>query len=340
MSGEERKESVRINPFLVQWDERVAVTKEQQLKLQNEYGHYYDSRYEKYRVTGQTLVQKIWEKHGESTLGQILERIEIFNLETQICLLGISTTDDVGYLLEFLGPLGSFVISSEEQEMRRLNPNRDIIMQNDSYNRIVIGMLRKKFPNQDLAEFEAELPPSPGKGNIYWEPINVMTIALERGPQEMLSIFEFIPPEELFLGNFEKRLEIERRVRETGCQPAEREFCYRGEVQGVGFRDFCGGIAKIWGVTGFARNEDDGSVTLVLQGYPEILDAYREYFQGIKEKMRERYPKETFIGERGIGEGKGIIGFYSLYTGQTVESVLNKKKERKKSFWERLLGRK
>lgn len=323
-----------IDSFQTQWDERVTLSKENQARPEYGYGHYYDSNYEKYRAAGQTLIQKVWEKHGELTLGQILVGIQIFNLETQICLLEIGATDDASYLLE---SLGSFVISDDEQEWRRVNPNRDILMQAESYHKIVIDMLRQKFPNQDLAEFEAKLPPPIRKGYIYWEPTSVMTIALKRGPQEMLSIFEFIPPKELSLSNFDKRLEIERRVRETDCQPVEREFSYWGEVQGVNFRSFCDSMAGIWGVTGFARNEYNGSVTVVLQGYPEILDAYREYFQEESKRRRERQPSETFIGEREINEGGRITGFHSLYAGETVESVLHKKTARqKRGFWKRL----
>ncbi len=41
---------------------------------------------------------------------------------------------------------------------------------------------------------------------------------------------------------------------------------YRGHVQGVGFRATCVTIAGHWTLTGFVRNEPDGSVSLEVQG--------------------------------------------------------------------------
>lgn len=45
-----------------------------------------------------------------------------------------------------------------------------------------------------------------------------------------------------------------------------RRISYRGNVQGVGFRATARGIAKDWPVTGWVRNEPDGTVTLEVQG--------------------------------------------------------------------------
>ena len=49
---------------------------------------------------------------------------------------------------------------------------------------------------------------------------------------------------------------------------------FRGEVQGVGFRWTSQRIAGALGLTGWVRNEDDGSVTLVLQGSQDQLGAF------------------------------------------------------------------
>lgn len=45
-----------------------------------------------------------------------------------------------------------------------------------------------------------------------------------------------------------------------------------GRVQGVGFRVFIRNSAKILGVTGWAKNMEDGSVTMELQGEPQTLE--------------------------------------------------------------------
>lgn len=53
-----------------------------------------------------------------------------------------------------------------------------------------------------------------------------------------------------------------------------RRYRYVGQVQGVGFRWTSQRIAGSLGLAGWVRNEDDGSVTLVLQGTQDQLGAF------------------------------------------------------------------
>ncbi len=68
--------------------------------------------------------------------------------------------------------------------------------------------------------------------------------------------------------------EPEAVVNESGEALIRRRYRYVGQVQGVGFRWTSQRIAMSLGVTGWVRNEDDGSVTLVLQGTQEQLGAF------------------------------------------------------------------
>lgn len=52
-----------------------------------------------------------------------------------------------------------------------------------------------------------------------------------------------------------------------------------GRVQGVGFRNFTRTRARRLGVTGWVRNERDGSVRLEAEGDREALDALVEAIQ-------------------------------------------------------------
>jgi len=49
-----------------------------------------------------------------------------------------------------------------------------------------------------------------------------------------------------------------------------------GRVQGVGYRYFALRQAELLGVTGFARNQPDGSVEVVAEGLEDSLSALEE----------------------------------------------------------------
>jgi acylphosphatase len=50
-----------------------------------------------------------------------------------------------------------------------------------------------------------------------------------------------------------------------------------GTVQGVRFRDYVQVSATALGLTGFVRNNNDGSVTVVAHGLPDELKSFVEY---------------------------------------------------------------
>jgi acylphosphatase len=50
-----------------------------------------------------------------------------------------------------------------------------------------------------------------------------------------------------------------------------------GQVQGVNYRDYIQVSAGQLGLTGFVRNNRDGSVLVVAQGLPEDLKLFVEY---------------------------------------------------------------
>jgi acylphosphatase len=62
----------------------------------------------------------------------------------------------------------------------------------------------------------------------------------------------------------------------TERTPVEaRRFLVRGRVQGVGFRWFVEREAQILGITGWVRNNEDGSVEVLAVGTPEQLAGLR-----------------------------------------------------------------
>ena len=55
-------------------------------------------------------------------------------------------------------------------------------------------------------------------------------------------------------------------------QKIREAISFYGRVQGVGFRYKLGYLAQMYSVTGWARNEYDGSVSTELQGLEEDID--------------------------------------------------------------------
>lgn len=105
----------------------------------------------------------------------------------------------------------------------------------------------------------------------------IIGLAKEKGPNYVLNALKLIPPKQVSARNFEQRLAIEKRLRGRPEQKIERVIRVTGDIQGVGFREFCKKRAFTWGITsGFARNEPDDSVTILVQGYPSILDTFLE----------------------------------------------------------------
>ncbi len=56
-----------------------------------------------------------------------------------------------------------------------------------------------------------------------------------------------------------------------------KRYVVQGRVQGVGFRYFAEGVAEEVGVTGYARNLDDGSVEVYAVGTSDQLSALAGY---------------------------------------------------------------
>ncbi len=63
--------------------------------------------------------------------------------------------------------------------------------------------------------------------------------------------------------------------RPVNDEPSSRLFLIRGRVQGVGFRHFAWRTAVEFGIRGWVRNREDGSVEVAAWGSEDQLDALR-----------------------------------------------------------------
>ena len=86
-----------------------------------------------------------------------------------------------------------------------------------------------------------------------------------------------------------------------------KHVVFYGTVQGVGFRYTAYHLANLLGLTGWARNEDDGSVTCELQG---SRDAIQEFMNRIG---NQRFIEITDKEESNIKVLKEERSFRVLY---------------------------
>lgn len=73
----------------------------------------------------------------------------------------------------------------------------------------------------------------------------------------------------------------ERIKRELPPGTIRKEFHFEGNVQNIGFRFEVQSHAKPLGITGYAKNNDDGTVTAQLQGNLEDIDRVISDLQNI-----------------------------------------------------------
>lgn len=73
----------------------------------------------------------------------------------------------------------------------------------------------------------------------------------------------------------------EKVKRELPPGTIRKEFHFEGNVQNIGFRFEVQSHAKPLGITGYAKNNDDGSVTAQLQGSLEDINRVISYLHNI-----------------------------------------------------------
>ncbi len=64
-------------------------------------------------------------------------------------------------------------------------------------------------------------------------------------------------------------------------QPVRRRYCFFGMVQGVGFRYEAMRVADQLGLTGWTRNNSDGTVTVEIEGDSGYIDEFLRVMQAV-----------------------------------------------------------
>ena len=90
---------------------------------------------------------------------------------------------------------------------------------------------------------------------------------------------------------------MERDASQAATEPGARRRIavhFTGQVQGVGFRWTSRKVAGELGLTGWVRNEPDGSVSMELQGPDETIARYFTLF----DEQYKRWPIRYVIDEK------------------------------------------
>lgn len=103
---------------------------------------------------------------------------------------------------------------------------------------------------------------------------------------------------------FKKKEKIKR---ELPPGTIRKEFYFEGNVQNIGFRFEVQSHAMPLGITGYAKNNDDGSVTAQLQGKPNDIHKVILDLQNIDRIQID------FISEKDIPLDYYENDFYILY---------------------------
>ena len=83
-----------------------------------------------------------------------------------------------------------------------------------------------------------------------------------------------------------------------------RRYVVRGRVQGVGFRWFVEREAHMLGITGWVRNNHDGSVEVLAQGT-------RDQLSGLHSRLRQG-PRAARVDEVEVSGSRPVAGLSSF----------------------------
>jgi acylphosphatase len=88
----------------------------------------------------------------------------------------------------------------------------------------------------------------------------------------------------------------------SGPDRIARAVTVRGMVQGVWFRDSCRRVALAAGVSGWVRNEPDGSVAAVLEGAPTEVERVIEWMRRGPRRAAVEEIEVAVIEPAGLGD--------------------------------------
>ncbi|HUS51246.1 MAG TPA: acylphosphatase [Candidatus Paceibacterota bacterium] len=76
----------------------------------------------------------------------------------------------------------------------------------------------------------------------------------------------------------------------------KKKFIFQGKIQGVGFRYAAKMLAEKYNLAGWVENNNDGSVTLVVEGLEESMESLinnlKDYFQDNIKNIEQNIEKD------------------------------------------------
>jgi acylphosphatase len=265
-----------------------------------------DEKFNELYQNGIQHIKGILEAHGEEITTSLVENeaLENLNIVTQLEVLSLAKSEGPTLIVNALNSI------PEEERKDWKDP---LYRQNKFYEDFLAEVLSQR----DGEDFERVMKIVKGGDPLIghrWEWI--LDLCRQRGSKFMTEALKIIPPYQISSEKIDQRLKLEERLLENEETPVERRVTFKGYVQGVGFRGRCQDSAEEWGITtGWARNEVDGTVTLVLQGEPSRLSLIKEELE--KPKSRQA----VLVSEKPLEEAEEILGRFEIRVAEGAEYV-------------------
>lgn len=255
---------------------------------------------------GLQLIKEIVDIQGEEAIASLLENAALKNLSIVTQLKVLFHTRSESPLL-----IANALNSIPEEERKDWKYPRS--PQNEPYRNVLEGILEQK-EEEDYKKIKEKVEELGPIKSYKWE--GILILCLQKGSEFMLGVLDIIPPEQIAPDKLDLRLALEKKLQRDPEQSVEREIVFSGVVQGIGFRGHCQGCSQEWGTTtGWARNERNGTVTLVLQGEPSRLDLI------IEELEKPESRQAQLINENPLEKAEEILEEFKIRFAKGAVSV-------------------
>jgi len=256
-----------------------------------------NERFNELCQNGIQCIKEILKAHGEEITTSLIENeaLEDLNIVTQLEVLSLAQSESPLLIINALN-------SIPEEERKDW---RDALYRQNKFYEDFLAEVLSQRDKEDFERVVKKVKEGDPLIGHRWKWI--LDLCRQRGSKFMTEALNIIPPYQISSKKIDQRLKLEKRLLENEETPVERRVTFRGYVQDTGFRGRCQDSAEEWGITtGWVRNEQDGTVTLVVQGEPSRLDLIIEELEKPKSRQAQ------LVSEKPLEEVKEILEEFEI----------------------------